>query len=514
MYTALYRVEKESITTMYEALYRKYRPKSLNDLVGQEEAVSLIEKQIKQETLNHAYLFSGPRGVGKTSLARIIAVELGCDPVFDITEIDAASNNKVDDIRELNESINFIASSPGKKRVFILDEVHMLSNAASNAFLKTLEEPPQHIVFILATTEPDRVLDTIKSRTTHIVFKKIATETIVNSLQKIGKEEGTILENEILEYIAIESDGSLRDAINLFEQAFSTFGSKASLDDIDTILGKVASKDLMTIIKSISTQDTAEVLSVIKKNYNKGLQPLDILGSLSNLFRNIFYFKYLPEDSTFLDISSHERELVKDANEFINAKELTKILDMLDEVNQNIKTAPSQELKLELFLLKIVKPQLSTDIKSVSRRLDILENEPNVVKKKEVKEVLESEVKKEENIVEENEIEKKGDVGDFDVFWPKILQEAKLNLTPRKYSYLTLVKPLVDEDNNLYLYVDEDNEYLISELQKSQDIKDFIEDKFFDFMNVETSVLIKTQKNSGKNTDTKSYQENIADIFE
>ena len=188
MYTALYRVEKESITTMYEALYRKYRPKSLNDLVGQEEAVSLIEKQIKQETLNHAYLFSGPRGVGKTSLARIIAVELGCDPVFDITEIDAASNNKVDDIRELNESINFIASSPGKKRVFILDEVHMLSNAASNAFLKTLEEPPQHIVFILATTEPDRVLDTIKSRTTHIVFKKIAIETIVNSLQKIGKE--------------------------------------------------------------------------------------------------------------------------------------------------------------------------------------------------------------------------------------------------------------------------------------------------------------------------------------
>ena len=501
MYTALYRVEKESITTMYEALYRKYRPKSLNDLVGQEEAVSLIEKQIKQETLNHAYLFSGPRGVGKTSLARIIAVELGCDPVFDITEIDAASNNKVDDIRELNESINFIASSPGKKRVFILDEVHMLSNAASNAFLKTLEEPPQHIVFILATTEPDRVLDTIKSRTTHIVFKKIATETIVNSLQKIGQEEGSILENEILEYIAIESDGSLRDAINLFEQAFSTFGSKASLDDIDTILGKVASKDLMTIIKSISTQDTAEVLSVIKKNYNKGLQPLDILGSLSNLFRNIFYFKYLPEDSTFLDISSHERELVKDANEFINAKELTKILDMLDEVNQNIKTAPSQELKLELFLLKIVKPQLSTDIKSVSRRLDILENEPNVVKKQ-------------ENIVEENEIEKKGDVGDFDVFWPKILQEAKLNLTPRKYSYLTLVKPLVDEDNNLSLYVDEDNEYLISELQKSQDIKDFIEDKFFDFMNVETSVLIKTQKNSGKNTDTKSYQENIADIFE
>ena len=161
---------------MQQALYRKYRPEKLSQLVGQEEAVSLITQQIKKDNLGHAYLFSGPRGVGKTSLARIIATQLGCDPTFDITEIDAASNNKVDDIRDMNESVNFIASSPGQKRVYILDEVHMLSNAASNAFLKTLEEPPEHIIFILATTEPERVLETVKSRTTHIVFKKISED--------------------------------------------------------------------------------------------------------------------------------------------------------------------------------------------------------------------------------------------------------------------------------------------------------------------------------------------------
>ena len=208
---------------MQEAFYRKYRPASLEELVGQPDAVKLIQQQVKNNNLSHAYLFSGPRGVGKTSLARIIATTLGCDPVFDITEIDAASHNKVDDIRDLNDSINFIASSPGNKRVFILDEVHMLSNAASNAFLKTLEEPPAHVIFILATTEPDRVLETIKSRTTHIAFKRISNEEIVETLTRIAKSEKIKIGDEVLKYISNQSEGSLRDAINLFEQTYNTF---------------------------------------------------------------------------------------------------------------------------------------------------------------------------------------------------------------------------------------------------------------------------------------------------
>ena len=219
-------VKDSNIIYMQEALYRKYRPSSLEELVGQPDAVQLISEQIKNSNLSHAYLFSGPRGVGKTSLARIIAATIGCDPVFDITEIDAASHNKVDDVRELNDSVNFIASSPGKKRVFILDEVHMLSNAASNAFLKTLEEPPEHVIFILATTEPDRVIETIRSRTTQVVFKKISEAEIIKVLQKISKKENINFNKDILQTIATYSDGSLRDAINLFEQADNTFGEK------------------------------------------------------------------------------------------------------------------------------------------------------------------------------------------------------------------------------------------------------------------------------------------------
>ena len=504
---------------MQEALYRKYRPDNLKKLVGQPDAVSLIEKQIKSNNLSHAYLFSGPRGVGKTSLARIIATTLGCDPVFDITEIDAASHNKVDDIRELNDSINFIASSPGKKRVFILDEVHMLSNAASNAFLKTLEEPPEHVIFILATTEPERVLETIKSRTTHIAFKRIGNDKIINTLNEIGKNEKIKINDDVLSYIANQSDGSLRDAINLFEQTHSTFGNKATIDDLYSILGKVSIADLQQIIESINTQDTSKILNILKVNYSKGLQPLDILSSITELFRNIFYFKYLPDDDTFLAISESENILVKNSNEFITAKQLSRVLDLLDELNQTIVNAPSQELKLELFLIKLIKPQLASDIKSISRRVDLLEGEQNILQ-----DIVEETPPPQQSTKPKENTEKKTkssskapkkDLENFDVYWPKILQEGKNILTPRKYSYLTLVSPQIEDNQNLTLYVDDENEYLITELKKSYDILEFIESEIAKIMGLKVSIQVKAAKGLSENSSlNNNVQENINSVFD
>ena len=504
---------------MQEALYRKYRPDSLKKLVGQSDAVTLIEKQIKNNNLSHAYLFSGPRGVGKTSLARIIATTLGCDPVFDITEIDAASHNKVDDIRELNDSINFIASSPGKKRVFILDEVHMLSNAASNAFLKTLEEPPEHVIFILATTEPERVLETIKSRTTHIAFKRIGNDQIISTLNEIGKNEKIKINDDVLSYIANQSDGSLRDAINLFEQTHNTFGNKATIDDLYSILGKVSIADLQQIIESINTQDTSEILNILKVNYSKGLQPLDILNSITELFRNIFYFKYLPDDDTFLAISESENTLVKHSNELITAKQLSRVLDLLDELNQTIVNAPSQELKLELFLIKLIKPQLASDIKSISRRVDLLEGEQNiqdeVVKEtpssKQMPKPKQNTEKKTKSTIKAP----KKHLENFDVYWPKILQEGKNILTPRKYSYITLVSPQIEDKENLTLYVDDENDYLITELKKSQDILEFIESEIAKIMGLKISIQVKAAKGLSENSSTENnVQENISEVFD
>ena len=504
---------------MQEALYRKYRPDSLKKLVGQSDAVTLIEKQIKNNNLSHAYLFSGPRGVGKTSLARIIATTLGCDPVFDITEIDAASHNKVDDIRELNDSINFIASSPGKKRVFILDEVHMLSNAASNAFLKTLEEPPEHVIFILATTEPERVLETIKSRTTHIAFKRIGNDEIISTLNEIGKNEKIKINDDVLSYIANQSDGSLRDAINLFEQTHNTFGNKASIDDLYSILGKVSIADLQQIIESINTQDTSKILNILKANYSKGLQPLDILNSITELFRNIFYFKYLPDDDTFLAISESENTLVKHSNELITAKQLSRVLDLLDELNQTIVNAPSQELKLELFLIKLIKPQLASDIKSISRRVDLLEGEQNI-QEEVVKETPSSKQmpKPKQNTEKKTKSTIKApkkDLENFDVYWPKILQEGKNILTPRKYSYITLVSPQIEDKENLTLYVDDENDYLITELKKSQDILEFIESEIAKIMGLKVSIQVKAAKGLSENSSTENnVQENISEVFD
>ncbi|MAB95880.1 MAG: DNA polymerase III, subunit gamma and tau [Actinobacteria bacterium] len=506
---------------MQEAFYRKYRPASLDELVGQSEAVKLIQQQVKNDNLSHAYLFSGPRGVGKTSLARIIATTLGCDPVFDITEIDAASHNKVDDIRDLNDSINFIASSPGNKRVFILDEVHMLSNAASNAFLKTLEEPPGHVIFILATTEPDRVIETIKSRTTHIAFKRISNEEIVTTLSMIAKSEKIKISSEVLKYISNQSEGSLRDAINLLEQTHNTFGDKANIDDLYSILGKVSNVDMFKIIESINGQDTSEVLNILQSNYNKGLQPLDILNSLTGLFRNIFYFKYLPDDINYLNISENEKDLVKNSNEYINARELSRILDILDELNQSIQSAPSQELKLELFLLKLIKPELASDIKSISRRVDLLEGEK-------VLKPLNKTVEKVTDNIQENKTTKKKineepvspqsspkDIGNFDVYWPKVLQKAKDELTPRKYSYLTLVSPEIENQNKLILFINQENEYLISELNKSNDIKEFILSCIEKMMGIRISIEIKAiDATSERLVSEDGFQDNINEVFD
>jgi len=509
---------------MQEAFYRKYRPASLEELVGQPDAVKLIQQQVKNNNLSHAYLFSGPRGVGKTSLARIIATTLGCDPVFDITEIDAASHNKVDDIRDLNDSINFIASSPGNKRVFILDEVHMLSNAASNAFLKTLEEPPAHVIFILATTEPDRVLETIKSRTTHIAFKRISNEEIVETLTRIAKSEKIKIGDEVLKYISNQSEGSLRDAINLFEQTYNTFGDKANIDDLYSILGKVSNADMFKIIESINTQDTSEVLNILQSNYNKGLQPLDILNSLTGLFRNIFYFKYLPGDVNYLNISENEKDLVENSNEYINARELSRILDILDELNQSIQSAPSQELKLELFLIKLIKPELASDIKSISRRVDLLEGEGALrPTSKKVEKVTQDTQENIENKTTKKKISEEPappksspkDIGNFDVYWPKVLQKAKDELTPRKYSYLTLVSPEIDDQNKLILLINKENEYLISELNKSNDIKEFISSCIAKMMGISISIEIKAIDGASERLVSENgFQDNINEVFD
>ena len=276
--------------------------------------------------------------------------------------------------------------------------------------------------------------------------------------------------------IANFSDGSLRDSINLYEQTENTFGSKASVDDLFSLLGKLSSKEFEIIINSVETQDTASVLSVIRDAYSKGLQPTDIVDSVSEFFRNLFYLKYLPDDNKLTSLTPELRKLLEQADKKISAKQLVRILDLIDEISTVILTTSSMHLKLELFMMKIIKPELGSDVKSIGYRVDLLEgkftNSP-IDDNQEIETVKEEKVENPKPKKNKKNI-KKASIENFDVYWPKILQELTAKLSPRKFSYLTAVIPEVSDEEVITLFVDKDNEFLLKQLEKSEEIIDLV----------------------------------------
>lgn len=260
------------------ALYRKYRSRSLDDVVGQEHVTSLLARALESGRIAHAYLFTGPKGVGKTSIARILAHQIndlpydGTSNHLDIIEIDAASNNGVDDIRDLRDKVQLAPSSASKK-VYIIDEVHMLSKPAFNALLKTLEEPPAHVVFILATTDAEKLPETIVSRTQRYSFRRATKSGIVENLQRIAKEEGVSIENEALELIADHSDGSFRDSVSLLDQLSSLAGDTAiTASMVEHSLGLAPGSAIENLVKATSDKNFDIVVSELKALEASGQQ--------------------------------------------------------------------------------------------------------------------------------------------------------------------------------------------------------------------------------------------------
>lgn len=276
---------------MGQALYRKHRPKSLDDVVGQEHITATLSKALKSSRISHAYLFSGPRGVGKTSIARILAHEVNGLPYtddsvhLDIIEIDAASNRRIDEIRELRDKV-YIAPSSGKYKVYIIDEVHMLTREAFNALLKTLEEPPAHAIFILATTEAHKLPDTIISRTQHYTFKPVSKSQVTTHLTSIAKEEGIQISEEALELIAAHGQGSFRDSISLLDQA-GAMGGDIDVNTARQLLGIAPDSAILDILTLISTGGTpGTVLGMLSDLYGQGLRAASIASQLSGKIRN------------------------------------------------------------------------------------------------------------------------------------------------------------------------------------------------------------------------------------
>ncbi len=392
---------------MYQALYRKYRPIDFSDVVGQDIIVKTLLNSLKLGNINHAYLFTGPRGTGKTSIAKILAKSVNCENLVDgvacnkcvnctqninknhvdVIEIDAASNNGVDEIRELRNKVNLVPSL-GKYKIYIIDEVHMLTTGAFNALLKTLEEPPKHAIFILATTEPQKIPLTILSRCQRFDFKKISNNYIFKRLKDICNKESIKITDDSIREIARLADGGMRDSLSILDQVSSFTQNEITVEDVHLINGTLTQEELSKFAIEILNKNVYEVLTKIDNFDETGKNFTKILEELILFFKNVLIVEEAPQ---YLIDSNYDIEVYKNMSGILSKLEL---IDLIDTMNQNlsvIKKGTVQRLQFELLILKLLnyeKPQnkqyVSNSIKeNLSVRPIENKNESKTVIKKE-----------------------------------------------------------------------------------------------------------------------------------
>ncbi len=393
----------------YIVLARKWRPRVFEDLVGQESVARTLRNALAGEKIAHAYLFSGPRGVGKTSSARILARALNCERMtgsepcgecrscraitdgasVDVFEIDGASNNSVDAVRELRETVKY-APSGGRYKIYIIDEVHMLSASAFNALLKTLEEPPPHVVFIFATTEPKKIPSTILSRCQHHSFRRITKAMIREQLKKITGAEKIKISEPALEMIAKAADGSMRDALTLLDQAYS-FSDDITGEELQGLLGLPETEIITNLSENILTGNISDTLSIIKELTDRGSDLRQLTRELVEHFRNIAVVKITRNPEELLEFSTEEvqglRELASDAG----IEELTLLLSELLRLEGEVRSAVNPRYTLELGLLRTSFVKGMTSIENILQMLG--DSESPEEKKTEIKKQPDAAVK-------------------------------------------------------------------------------------------------------------------------
>jgi len=441
----------------YKSLYRKYRPSKFEDVYGQNFIIKTLNNAIENNKVSHAYLFTGTRGTGKTTIAKIFAKRVNClnmidnkpcgkceicltentDDIQDIIEIDAASNNGVDEIRELKNKIKLVPVMC-KYKVYIIDEVHMLSTGAFNALLKTLEEPPSHVIFILATTDPQKLPITIISRCQRFDFKKISEENIFERLKYISDVENIEVEDDALKEIAKMCDGAMRDAIGTLDQLSSYSDKSITIDDIYTLKGTISTDTLILLANSYINKDLNNILNIIENIYSEGKNFNLILESLLMLFRNVLINKKAPK--YFENKSVFLKDNILELSEKLDNMQVENIIKKLEELSKNIKDSNYPRVLFELCLLSEYDncEIVETKVKEV---ISVNPKETNIIEKIYSKPVVKEEKQDITNAPEEVKkitIEPVKDTK-IDVVVNKATNEIKFEFTPQTKNKKALI---------------------------------------------------------------------------
>lgn len=377
----------------YTALYRKFRPQEFEDVKGQDHIVTTLKNQIKADRIGHAYLFCGTRGTGKTTVAKIFAKAVNCENPVDgspcgecaickaiadgssmnVIEIDAASNNGVDNIRQIREEVTY-RPTEGKYKVYIIDEVHMLSAGAFNALLKTLEEPPSYVIFILATTEAHKIPITILSRCQRYDFHRISIDTIAGRLMDLMEEEKVDVEERAIRYVAKAGDGSMRDALSLLDQCIAFhLGETLTYENVLEVLGAVDTEIFSRLLRQIINKDITGAIGTLDVLVDEGREMGQMVNDFTWYLRNLLLMQSSDDMEEVLDMSRENIAALKEEAELVKTEVLMRYIRIFSELSNQIKYATQKRILIEIAIIKLCKPQMEKDYESVVDRIASIE---------------------------------------------------------------------------------------------------------------------------------------------
>lgn len=525
----------------YTALYREWRPRTFNDVVGQEHITTTLKNQILNNRIAHAYLFCGTRGTGKTSTAKVFAKALNCldlkdgEPcnecemckkineglAIDVTELDAASNNGVDKIRDIIDDVKY-PPQEARYKVYIMDEVHMLSAGAVNAFLKTLEEPPNNVIFILATTDPQKLPITILSRCQRFDFKRINNSEITARLRKIVNEQNVLADEKSLNLIARVSDGAMRDSLSILDQAISMGNGNVDYCTVISMLGLVTNEHLFKLANAVIQRSVEKGIEIIEEVIYSGKDIYLFIKDLIAHYRNLLMVKVTNNPEEVLDMSEENIALIKEQGARLRAEEIMRCIRILQEAENNAKLSKQSRLYCELAVIKMCKIEYDTSSEVILTRLNKLEESlrNGTIKvstaSKEIEKINNSKtgnIETNKNIVKEEIVnssevnievnsDSKVTINDIKKSWKDIIERFKARREMIISSLIMIGKPVDCSNGIVTIEFDDQNEFAKNRLSEAKN-RDIINDVFFEIFREKLKVNFKVQSddNRGKSTE-------------